>query len=175
MRTSRRIVSALSISALLFTAVSCSDDSDDAKGSSDDSPTKECTVDDIDVEGGFGEKPTVTLPDDCTPPTSVVTKDLVEGSGPEAKEGDSVLTDYLLVTWSNKEVLDNSFDRGEPFPVEPLGQAPVIDGWNEGLVGIQKGDRRLIIIPPDKGYGEGGNGIEPNETLVFVVDGVGIN
>ncbi|NYG60686.1 peptidylprolyl isomerase [Nocardioides daedukensis] len=173
MRTARRITSALAATAFLFTAAACSDSGDSSDG--DAAPGKECTADDIEVTGGFGEKPTVTLPDDCTPPTSVVTKDLVAGSGPEAKEGDTVLTDYLLVTWSNKQVLDNSFDRGQPFPVTPLGQAPVIDGWNEGLVGIQKDARRLIIIPPEKGYGPGGNGVEPNETLVFVVDALEIS
>lgn len=170
-----RTIATLALTASLFALASCSDSDDESSDSSAQDPEAECTVDDITVDGGFGEKPSVTIPDDCAPPTTVLTEDLVEGSGPEAAEGDSVLTDYLLVTWSNKEVLDNSFDRGEKFPVEPLGQAPVIDGWNEGLVGIQKGDRRLIIIPPDKAYGEGGQGIEPDETLVFVVDAAKIS
>ena len=53
----------------------------------------------------------------------------------------------------------------------PLGQAGVIQGWNEGLVGMKKGGRRLLIIPPELGYGASGQGpIGPNETLVFVVD-----
>jgi peptidylprolyl isomerase len=48
----------------------------------------------------------------------------------------------------------------------------VIDGWNEGLLGMKEGGRRLLVVPPDKGYGQGGNGIRPGETLVFVVDAV---
>jgi peptidylprolyl isomerase len=81
---------------------------------------------------------------------------------------------YLLVTWSDKKVLDNSFDRGETFPL-PLGGGQVIEGWDKGLVGITEGSRRLLIIPPDLGYGAGGNGIQPNETLVFVTDAVKVS
>ncbi|KRF15450.1 peptidylprolyl isomerase [Nocardioides sp. Soil797] len=174
MRTARRITSALAASAILFTAAACSDsdDSSDKENASD----RVCTADDIGVSNGFGEKPEVTLPDDCTPPTSVVTKDLEPGSGPAAEEGGTVLTNYLLETWSDQAVLDNSFDRGQPFPVTPLGQAQVIEGWNEGLIGIKKGARRVIIVPPEKGYGAAGQGdVKPDETLVFVVDAVNVS
>lgn len=135
-------------------------------------PKDECAATDIKVDGKFGAKPKVTIPDTCAPPTKLVVKDLSAGSGAVAKEGDTVQTNYLLVTWSDKQVLDNSFDRGEPFPIENLGHAQVIDGWNQGMIGIKQGGRRLLIIPPDLGYGQGGNGIQPNETLVFVVDAV---
>jgi peptidylprolyl isomerase len=132
----------------------------------------ECTAADIKVDGKFGAKPTITVPDTCAPPAKLIVKDLSAGTGPEAKEGATVQTDYLLVTWSDKKVLDNSFDRGEPYPVENLGHAQVIDGWNQGMIGIKEGGRRLMIIPPDLAYGQGGNGVQPNETLVFVVDAV---
>lgn len=56
-----------------------------------------------------------------------------------------------------------------------MGDAPVIDGWNEGVVGMREGGRRLLVIPPDKAYGPGGRGIAPNETLVFVVDAVQVS
>jgi len=130
-----------------------------------------CTAADIKVSGGFGAKPTVTVPDTCSPPTTLVMKDLVEGTGAVVKEGDTVDTNYLLVTWSDKQVLDTSFGR-QPFPVENVGHAQVIEGWNRGMIGIKQGGRRLLIVPPDLGYGAGGNGIQPNETLVFVVDAV---
>ncbi|TDQ01112.1 peptidylprolyl isomerase [Labedaea rhizosphaerae] len=132
----------------------------------------ECTAADIKVAGKFGAKPEVTIPDTCAPPTKLVIKDLSAGSGKKAAKGSTVQTNYLLVTWSDKQVLDNSFDRGQPFPIEDLGHAQVIDGWNKGMIGIKEGGRRLLIIPPDLGYGPGGNGIQPNETLVFVVDAV---
>ncbi|HEY6795683.1 MAG TPA: FKBP-type peptidyl-prolyl cis-trans isomerase [Kineosporiaceae bacterium] len=134
-----------------------------------DRPT--CTADDVTVQGAFGKKPTVTIPDTCAPPAKLVTKDLSTGTGAVVKEGDTVQTDYLLVTWSDKKVLDTSFGRG-PFPVQDVGHAQVIDGWNQGLIGMKQGGRRLLIVPPDLGYGQGGNGIQPNETLVFVIDAV---
>lgn len=134
-----------------------------------DRPT--CTADDITVQGAFGAKPTVTIPDTCAPPAKLVTKDLSTGTGAVVREGDTVQTDYLLVTWSDKKVLDTSFGRG-PFPVQGVGHAQVIDGWNQGLIGMKQGSRRLLIVPPDLGYGQGGNGIQPNESLVFVIDAV---
>ena len=97
------------------------------------------------------------------------------GDGPAAEAGGTVETNYHLVTWSDGEVLDSSFERGETFPLENLGQAPVIDGWNQGLIGIEEGARRLLVVPPDLGYGQGGNGIKPDETLVFVIDAVSVS
>jgi peptidylprolyl isomerase len=131
-----------------------------------------CTADDVTVEGAAGQKPTITLPDTCEPPTELVVKDLAPGTGPEATPGSTVLTNYLLLTWSDRQEVDTSFGR-EPFPVENIGQAQVIPGWNQGMIGIRQGGRRLLIIPPDLGYGpQGQPPIQPNETLVFVVDAV---
>jgi len=130
-----------------------------------------CTADDITVQGAFGKKPTVAIPDTCAPPAKLVTKDLSPGTGAVVQEGNTVQTDYLLVTWSDKKVLDTSFGRA-PFPVQNVGHAQVIDGWNQGLIGMKQGGRRLLIVPPDLGYGQGGNGIQPNESLVFVIDAV---
>ncbi|MFQ6327339.1 FKBP-type peptidyl-prolyl cis-trans isomerase [Nocardia sp. CWNU-33] len=132
---------------------------------------RECTADDIKVDGGFGANPKITIPDDCDPPKQLIVKDLVEGSGPGAVAGQQLTMNYSLVTWSDKKKLDSSFDRGKPFQL-PLGAGQVIPGWDQGLVGVQQGTRRLLIIPPDLGYGAGGNGIKPNETLVFVTDAV---
>ncbi|WP_067654510.1 FKBP-type peptidyl-prolyl cis-trans isomerase [Nocardia harenae] len=134
---------------------------------------RECTADDIGVEGGFGTAPVITLPDDCDPPEQLITKDLVPGSGPGAQPGQQLTMNYSLVTWSNQKKLDSSFDRNETFPLT-LGAGQVIEGWDTGLVGVQQGARRLLIVPPDLGYGQGGRGIAPNETLVFVTDAVQI-
>lgn len=200
MRTPARLVAAAVLSLSVLATSACSDSGDekaqdDSSSAGPDTSTSadssagatetaeggdapaggECTADDIDVTGEFGATPTITLPDDCTPPATLLTKDLVTGTGPAAKDGDSVETNYHLVTWSNQQVLDSSFERGQTFVVEPLGQAQVIAGWNQGLVGLQEGTRRLLVVPPDLGYGQGGNGIAPNETLVFVIDGVSIS
>jgi peptidylprolyl isomerase len=131
-----------------------------------------CTVDDITVTGATAGKPTITVPDTCSPPAQLLSKDLVVGTGPEVTEGVTMQTHYDLVTWSDKRELDSSWSRGEPFPLEDVGRAQVIDGWNEGLLGMKQGGRRLLVVPPDKGYGQGGNGVRPGETLVFVVDAV---
>lgn len=184
MQTRARLAAAALVSLSVLATSACGDSGDEKASDtssaapstpSDDAPAAECTVDDIQVEGEFGAEPTITIPDDCTPPTTLLSKDLVTGTGPAAKAGDTVETNYHLVTWSNKQVLDSSFGRGQTFPLENLGSAPVIDGWNQGLIGVQKGTRRLLVVPPDLGYGEGGNGVAPNETLVFVVDAVSIS
>ncbi|GAB2967359.1 FKBP-type peptidyl-prolyl cis-trans isomerase [Amycolatopsis acidiphila] len=132
---------------------------------------KPCTADDVKVTGQFGSKPTVTIPDTCGAPTTLLTEDLQPGTGPAAKNGSQLQVNYDLYTWSDKVDQQNSFASGA-FPLT-LGQGSVIQGWDEGLVGVKQGGRRLLIIPPDKGYGATGNqSIKPNETLVFVVDAV---
>jgi len=134
---------------------------------------RECTADDVKTTGKFGEAPTITIPDNCDPPKKLIVKDLSDGTGNGAKAGQNLKMNYSLVTWSDKQKLDSSFDRGEPFDLQ-LGAGMVIPGWDQGLVGIKQGARRLLIIPPDLGYGQGGQGIKPNETLVFVTDAVSV-
>ena len=142
-----------------------------AGGSSTAAPTTPCKADDFKVTGDFGAAPKVEIPS-CKPTGELVIKDLVQGTGAEVKAGTTATVNYQLTTFSDKKVLDSSFERGEPFDVKNVGQAPVIDGWNEGIVGLKEKGRRLLIVPPEKGYGPGGQGIKANETLVFVIDGV---
>lgn len=130
-----------------------------------------CTAEDIKTTGAFGAVPTITVPDSCDPPRTLIVKDLAEGTGDGAKPGQQLTMNYALVTWSDKQKKDSSFDRGEPFTLA-LGAGQVIPGWDQGLVGIKQGGRRLLIIPSELGYGQGGNGIKPGETLVFVTDAV---
>ena len=184
MRTVGKIVIAVAVAA---GSASCSSaDSGTAAGATSSAPTvgvetaaptgltalAACTVDEITVTGVVGSKPTITVPDTCSPPAELLSKDLVVGTGPEVTAGVTMQTHYDLVTWSDKRELDSSWSRGAPFPLEDVGRAQVIDGWNEGLLGMRQGGRRLLVVPPDKGYGQGGNGIRPGETLVFVVDAV---
>jgi len=115
-------------------------------------------------------KPEVTVPDGA-PPKQLETKDLVEGTGPEAKAGDQVTVQYVGVNYENGQEFDASWDRGEPFSF-PLGAGEVIPGWDQGVAGMKVGGRRELIIPPELGYGTTGSppAIPPNETLIFVVD-----
>jgi peptidylprolyl isomerase len=132
----------------------------------------------VSVSAEMDSRPVVTVPSGEEPPKELFTFDVVEGSGAEAKAGDSVSVQYAGFNWSNGKEFDASWNRGaQPFAVSPLGSAPVIQGWNDGLAGAQVGARRLIVIPPELGYGAAGAGgvIGPNETLVFVVDVVSIN
>jgi FKBP-type peptidyl-prolyl cis-trans isomerase len=98
--------------------------------------------------------------------------DIKVGSGTEAKQGSDVTVEYTGWLQMTGKKFDSSYDRkGEPFDVTPLGQAQVIPGWNEGLIGIKAGGTRRLIIPPSLGYGAQGQAptIPPNATLIFDV------
>jgi peptidylprolyl isomerase len=119
-------------------------------------------------------KPEIPAPQGDPPPELVI-RDIVPGKGPKAKAGDQLTMQYVGISWSNGQQFDASWDAGQPFPFQ-LGAGMVIQGWDQGMVGMRKGGRRLLVIPPDLGYGPQGSGpIGPNETLVFVVDLVQIN
>jgi peptidylprolyl isomerase len=119
-------------------------------------------------------KPEVPAPQGDPPPELVI-RDIVKGKGPKAKAGDELSMQYVGTSWSTGQQFDASWDRGaQPFAFQ-LGAGMVIQGWDQGLVGLRKGGRRLLIIPPEMGYGPNGTPdgtIAPNETLIFVVDRV---
>lgn len=121
------------------------------------------------------EKPVVEIPSNTSPPNMLVVEDLAEGTGPEATSGKNVQVHYVGVAWSTGQQFDASWDRGQPFGF-PLGGGRVISGWDEGVKGMKVGGRRKLTIPPNLGYGSQGAGgvIKPNETLVFVVDLLGV-
>jgi peptidylprolyl isomerase len=118
-------------------------------------------------------KPDVTIPDD-DPPADLVMEDLVVGEGEEARPGQQVSVHYVGVAWSTGAQFDASWDRGETFEFA-LGDGQVIEGWDQGVVGMRTGGRRCLSIPPHLGYGSRGAGgvIKGGETLVFVVDLLG--
>jgi peptidylprolyl isomerase len=120
-------------------------------------------------------KPDVTIPS-ADPPTDLVVEDLTEGDGAEAAAGSNVVVHYVGVAWSNGEQFDASWDRGESFDFR-LGAGQVIQGWDDGVQGMKVGGRRRLTIPPHLGYGTRGAGgvIKGGETLVFVVDLLGVD
>jgi peptidylprolyl isomerase len=124
--------------------------------------------------GTAGTAPTVTVPSG-TPPTHLESADLITGTGPAAKDGDSLTVQYVLATYSSGKVVQSSW-TSQPFTFT-LGAGQVIPGWDKGVVGMKAGGRRELIIPPSLGYGANspGSGIAANDTLVFVVDLLKIN
>jgi len=114
--------------------------------------------------------PTITVPEE-DPPTELVTQVLIEGEGDEVESGQTITVHYTGVLWDSGETFDSSWERGSPTTF-PIGTGGVIPGWDEGLVGQTVGSQVLLVVPPDKGYGEEGSGetIPPGATLVFVVD-----
>jgi len=119
-------------------------------------------------------KPDVQIPDG-PPPSGLQIEDLETGGGPEATPGSTCSMQYVGVAWSTKQQFDASWDRGQPFSFQ-LGQGMVIQGWDQGVAGMKVGGRRRLTIPPELGYGARGAGrdIKGGETLVFVVDLVGV-
>jgi FKBP-type peptidyl-prolyl cis-trans isomerase len=95
------------------------------------------------------------------------------GSGPEAKQGATVLVQYTGWLKANGKKFDSSYDHGaQPFPLANLGpQAQVIPGWQEGLIGVKPGETRRLIIPAALGYGAQAQGtaIPANSDLIFDV------
>jgi peptidylprolyl isomerase len=121
------------------------------------------------------DKPQVDVPSDQPPSYQLELEDLTVGDGDEATAGKVVEVNYVGVSWSTGKQFDASWDRGQTFKFK-LGRGEVIQGWDQGVEGMKVGGRRRITIPPMLAYGKRGAGgvIGPDETLVFVVDLVGV-
>jgi peptidylprolyl isomerase len=118
----------------------------------------------------LAKKPVISVPKG-PPPSKLVVKDLIPGTGPVAKAGSSITVNYVGVLYKGGKEFDSSWKTGKPFAPFQLGQGSVIPGWDKGLVGMKVGGRRELIIPPSLAYGKSGSGpIPANSTLVFVVD-----
>jgi len=120
-------------------------------------------------------KPPVTVPEG-PPPAELQIEDLEVGDGTLAQSGQAVTVHYVGVSYSTGKEFDTSWDRGQPFAFA-LGAGQVIDGWDQGVAGMAVGGRRRLTIPPHLGYGDRGAGgvIKPGETLIFVVDLLGVD
>jgi cyclophilin family peptidyl-prolyl cis-trans isomerase/FKBP-type peptidyl-prolyl cis-trans isomerase len=148
-----------------------SDDSDgDASTDADDSDESASSTAPADDPSG---KPVVEIPDEL--PTDLVVTDLVTGTGEAAEVGDTVTVHYVGVRSEDGAEFDNSYDRGEPFPVT-LGLNSVIQGWELGLIGVQAGGRRQLDIPSSLAYGDQSGGvIQAGDALTFVIDVIAVD
>jgi FKBP-type peptidyl-prolyl cis-trans isomerase len=114
-------------------------------------------------------------------PATLAKIELGAGSGAAIEKGKVAVVHYTGWLYAsgapdNKgQKFDSSVDRGDPFRF-PLGAGQVIRGWDEGVVGMQVGGKRRLVIPPDMGYGAAGAGgvIPGGATLVFDVELLGI-
>ena len=168
MKSPRTIVAALLALALVALAalgainMNSSDTSSNSSATAGSLPT---------VSANAGEVPTVTAPTG-TAPTELTTKDIIVGTGAEVLPTSTLTVHYYLMTWSDGKVIESSW-VGQPATF-PLAQ--VVEGWQKGLPGAKVGGRRLLVLPPAMGYGAAGAGpIGPNETLIFVVDILGVS
>jgi peptidylprolyl isomerase len=125
------------------------------------------------VTAHSGAAPTIAIPPN-NPPSALVTKTLIKGSGPKVAKGQYVIAQYTGYIWRTKKVFDSSWTSGSPFGFV-IGASPeqVISGWDSGLAGQTVGSRVMLVIPPKDAYGSTGAsqaGITGTDTLVFVVD-----
>ncbi len=169
-----RLATILLTAATTVALAACGSSTEEAAPTTSAAP-QPCTAEDFTVAGEQDAAPEVTVPDDCTAPTELLIEDVEAGKGAEVKAGDTAEVHYHLVGFSDGGTLDSSWDRGQSFPVENVGNAPVIEGWNEGLLGMQEGTRRLLVVPPDLGYGANPGHELAEETLVFVIDAVKVS
>jgi peptidylprolyl isomerase len=147
--------------AVALTACAGEDGTDGAATPEDTTTTIDQSGDDTVAPDLPTEAPDALVVEQLAPPP--------DPDAPEAKPGDVVAVDYVGRSLSTGEVFDSSEGRG-PFQFQ-LGVGMVIAGWDQGIAGLQVGERARLIIPPDLAYGEAGAGgvIGPNETLVFDV------
>lgn len=114
--------------------------------------------------------PSITVKQGLPAATALQKVTMAEGSGKAAKASSVVTVDYCLVGQESRTMIDSSWARGEPLQI---GLDQVIPGWTQGVTGMKVGERAVLVIPGDLGYGPNpreGSGILPDETLIFVVD-----
>ena len=117
------------------------------------------------------QKPDVMLPAEL--PVELQVTSLIAGTDSLAEAGDTLEVHYLGYLSGSGEEFDNSYDSGAPLVVT-LGQGMVIDGWDQGLIGVQVGGRYQIDIPADMAYGDSGEDGRPAGPLTFIVDIIAI-
>ena len=137
------------------------------------------------VVAGCGRDAPPPAPAAATPATpaiaDLVKNDLVVGAGPAIAAGQEAVVHYTgwlydpAATDNKGKEFDSSRSRGVPFRF-PVGGGRVIQGWDQGVVGMQVGGQRRLVIPAFLGYGDRGGGdvIPPGATLLFDIELLGI-
>ncbi|MET8741502.1 FKBP-type peptidyl-prolyl cis-trans isomerase [Streptomyces sp. NPDC004728] len=116
-----------------------------------------------------GKAPKVTIPTKTDPPTKLVSNYILESKGEVVKDTDSVVVNYVGMTWKDGKTFDSTYAAGKT-QTFPLAQV-TLKGLKNGLVGKKIGSRVLLVIPPDQGFGDKAQQTIPaKSTLVFAVD-----
>ena len=158
------VLAAVAVTAALTACGGSDDDSSDGS-----TATTEDTVTDVSlVPATQPSVPEVAIPDSI--PTELVKTTLTPGTGTPAAAGDTVLVNYVGVRSETGEQFDTNFG-GAPYPVT-IGAGSVIQGWDEGLVGVSAGERVQLDIPNDLAYKDQPQGdvIQAGDALTFVID-----
>jgi peptidylprolyl isomerase len=124
------------------------------------------------VSVGLTAKP--PLPPFTTTPSGLQFVDMRPGHGKSPAPGQVCSVLYRGWLYNNKQrgaMFDSAQNAGRPFRF-PVGQGQVIPGWDEGVLTMKAGGKRVLIIPPALGYGDQGAGtaIPPGSTLLFEVE-----
>ena len=176
-RTQSLALGALTVTALLLAACGSPGGSSTGStaGSSGGSSSGSSAGSSVPSVAGATDLNVAPKPSAGTPPapTHLVTKDLVIGTGPQATATSTVKVQYVGASYASGKVFDSSWSRGQAATF-PLNQ--VVPGFAEGIAGMKVGGRREIVVPSKLGYGAQGSppAVKPNETLVFVVDLLGV-
>lgn len=132
-------------------------------------PALSCTPEEPPAAAAADE-PVIEPPAAEPRPTEVVIEDVVVGDGPTATEGDQVAVQYQGLLLADGSEFDTSWDDLTPLPFS-VGTGSVIPGFDEGVLGMNVGGRRIVTIPAADGYGDVDQGPIPADSdLVFVVD-----
>jgi peptidylprolyl isomerase len=170
----RRPLACLLALVVLTAAAACGEDDDEPAATTSDAQARTTEEPSPSAQRealkDTSTKPVIPKPTGA-PPRRLEREDIVKGTGPAAQPGDTLTVNYVGVTFSTGDEFDASWDRGAPLDVA-VGAGQVIEGWDRGMVGMKKGGRRMLTIPPELAYGTDGQppAIGPNETLVLVVD-----
>lgn len=121
------------------------------------------------------KEPKVAPPDE-PPPADLKVRDISEGTGPAAQDGDILNVQYVGIRYDGRH-FTNSWKRKKQFEFELGGEEAAINpGWEEGLKGMRVGGRRELVIPPKlQTRGGAPSGAKPSDTLIYVIDLIGIN
>ncbi len=113
-----------------------------------------------------GDKPELAIPADATMPTELVVQPLIKGSGDAIDEHATIQVKYRSWDWKTGKIVEDAW-QPQQGPLESL-----IPGWKQGLNGQTTGSRVMLVVPPELGYPDGNKdmGIEPGQTLVYVID-----